>query len=301
MSISLGLRALLSLPLALVFSAVLYPTVCTAQILGPAAGEILFETQVSTLSPPTSCASSGVTCISGFSPVGQSVSFSGDGSGTLSSSNQYGTDPSVSSSFTFSGTFDPDIVDIEESEVSYQFAVAGPANQTVQVTVASTSSGSRNQAPGSGTSLTAQGILEVEDSSNNLLASGATCVGPPIGNLCKTKDGFGTINNVDLDSDSFDVDQNLELTTDTVYNVLIFTELEFSSTNSVPVALPDLSASVSVDPTITLDTTNPAFSLQFSPSATPEPNFLLLTVPCTSIGILLILQRRQRDLEAGCR
>jgi hypothetical protein len=206
----------------------------------------------------------------------------------VSGSDQYGTDPAVSSGLTLSGILDPMVQYRSQSTVDYQFYVSGPANQTVAVTVAGTGSSSVNHLAPNGELLTAEGFLSVYTAGGPELLVASTCAGSPFGSPCFTTNR----------SDSFSVDDTLNISTDTVYDVQVLTDVLLRSESTIALSPPDLSASATVDPTITLDTTDPAYSLDFSPAPVPEPSTILLSAPCLAFG-LLALQRRRRDLTTG--
>jgi hypothetical protein len=142
--------------------------------------------------------------------------------------------------------------------LTYVFQVAGPANQTVGVNV-----NANGQVAASGIGMFAEDTLSIGDSFEGF---------PPIYlDPCQT--GTGETQCGDGTS-SFILAQTLNVLTNTNYYVLIDAEVGGGSTDIG-------TASAFVDPTITLNTTDPAYSLVFSPgliptAATPEPSSLLL-------------------------
>lgn len=198
----------------------------------------------------------------GFSPDGtlQTVSLSAFG-GTVTANNQAGTDPQVSSSITFSGSTATQEQFEAISQVIYYVVVNGPADQTVPLTFVSngqsTLSGSLNGG------FSALSSLSVTDTANSDTVISETA----------------NISSPSANTGSFSVDQTINVLTNTVYAVDIDanSELVIGGSRSGT-----FTANASVDPTITLDTSDPAYSLEFSPglittpAPTPEPASLTL-------------------------
>lgn len=237
-------------------------------------------------SPEFTCgpvSTGAAACYSGFQPNGQTLSYTGpDNSGTVTGFNSYGTDPSASSSLTFSGNLDQNQFYQAESEVLYRFQVNSATNQTVNVDVSSAGSTSVNHMLGSGSGdLFAQGFLLIYQASGPVLLDQTVCAGGIPASYCSgVTPGY---------TGSFSVADTLSVLTNTQYIVDLDTNVGLMafSNNTVP----DLSASSSIDPTITLASTDPAYSLQFSPVAAPEPCSLLLVG--TGIVTSIVCWRRR--------
>jgi hypothetical protein len=199
----------------------------------------------------------------GFSSDGtpQTFSLSAFG-GTVAATNQPGTDPQVSSSISFSGSTATQEQFEAISQVIYYVVANGPANQTATLTFVSngqsTLSGSLNGGFSASSTLT---VIDTQDSTTVIsetanISSPAT---PPTA--------------------SFSLDQTISVMTNVPYEVSIEanSQLIVNSSRSGT-----FMASASVDPTITLDTSDPAYSLEFSPglittpAPTPEPTSLTL-------------------------
>jgi hypothetical protein len=160
-----------------------------------------------------------------------------------------GADPQISVDLTDSQTLAAGVSVL----LIYEFQVDGPANQMVPIDFSAA-----GQAAVGASSLNAISSLSlgyVSDTIAPLLINGLTaCVG-------NTSCGSAL--------DSFSVDQTFDVYTNTALMVLM----------SVSVNGTGGTASAFVDPTITLDTTDPAYSLEFSPGLlrpTPEPSSLML-------------------------
>lgn len=208
-----------------------------------------------------------------------------DTSGTYSGSVQLGNDPQISSSLS-TGYLPPSSCmplgcsgGSSEVGLLYEFAVNGPANQTISVDLASIGTAAVSTL-GSGLNLNSSAQLQIYLPDQYLAPlNGATlmnviaCAGAPdtYSSLCDSTSGPL--------SSGFNIAQTLQVQTNTPYVVRLY------ATNSI-LAGPSgttgqFSASSSIDPTIRLDTTDPAYSLDFSPgligaNPTPEPASLLL-------------------------
>jgi hypothetical protein len=270
-----------------VLLAVAWPTaVYAGTILDPASGFLAVgEGTV----PPY------VNPVTGLYPAGFTSSYSSSGAtGSMNGSNSYGPDPQTSASLNIFGTLTAGQVFIAASDVAYKFEVIGPANQTVTVNLAGAGQNSISNDGTGAVEFLGQSLFLIQPDSlpatpANLLLDAVACSGNFNSTYCSaTGSSSGT----------FNVNMSLQVTTDVLYDVAIDSEIRVDSISgdSTPTLYTGQS---SVDPTITLATTNPAYSLQFSPAPTPEPNYLALTSPCLAIGWLLA-QRRRRSLLADC-
>jgi hypothetical protein len=195
--------------------------------------------------------------------------------GTVNGASLLGADPTVSGSISatslpaHSVSFFPITFD-SESAMFYEFAVNGPAGQTVGVNFSSAGAASVSKLA-SGDSLNATAFLSVSGPTGTIL-SAKVCAGDAsqVSDPCDSVSGplFG----------SFNIAQVLSLQTDTAYLVNIYTSDSIVTPASG--AAGGYSASSSIDPTITLATADPAYTLEFSPglipAATPEPSSLML-------------------------
>jgi hypothetical protein len=99
-------------------------------------------------------------------------------------------------------------------------------------------------------------------------------------------------------SGSFSLNETIQIATNTDYEIDLFSEVflnppvrgVFGSGDSTPATY---TLSASIDPTITLDTADPAFSLQFSPAPTPEPASLALVLTGISALALTVIRSRK--------
>jgi hypothetical protein len=209
---------------------------------------------------------------SGFYPSGVTTTYSSGGvTGSFSASDLYGFDPQVSSSLLISGPLAAGQEFAVLSVIEYDFEVSGPAGETVPVTIDGIGQGSISPGASSAVNFYDEALIQV-NVSGEPIADGfraATCTGSINTVACS---GNGTT------SGSFNTDTTLEITTDTSYTVEVGDELNLNSItgDSTPQIY---SAQVSVDPTLTLDTTDPSYSLELSPAPTPEPAsiWLILT------------------------
>jgi hypothetical protein len=250
---------------------------------------VLFPLVALSLSLAMPCCADTLTPVTGyvqlFAPT-NNVSYSA-GSGTyffsgVHASSVFGLDPSVSGSFTAS--FLPPILGVNpynipvgydsESVIFYEFEVSGPAGQVVPINFASAGSASVSL---SGVynvdaiNLNASAFLSVSDPVGVPLLTATACAGGPslVSDPCANRSGPS--------SDSFNISQVLNVETGVPYLVNIYTSDSIQE-QSYPIS-GSFSAASSVDPTITLATDDPAYSLQFSPgliSSTPEPSSLAL-------------------------
>jgi hypothetical protein len=161
-----------------------------------------------------------------------------------------GTDPQISADLTDSQTLGAGVSVFLE----YEFQVDGPANQMVSINFSGAGGAEVSNASGL-SSISSLSLGYVSSTIAPLLINDLTaCVG-------NTSCGSA--------ADSFSVDQTFDVYTNTALMVLM----------SVSVNGTGGTASAFVDPTITLDTDDPAYSLEFSPglsSPIPEPSSLLL-------------------------
>jgi hypothetical protein len=145
-----------------------------------------------------------------------------------------------------------------EASLTYDFQVAGPPNQTVSVNINANGQVAKSGSIG----VFAEDTLAIGD------YSGAF---PPIYlDPCQTGSGQQCGDG----TSSFILAQTMNVLTNTDYYVLLDAAVGGSSIDIG-------TASAFIDPTITLGTTDPAYSLIFSPglvptAATPEPSSLLL-------------------------
>lgn len=214
-------------------------------------------------------------------PDGDTVYAAGSGAqsvteaiGIVSGASLLGADPQVQGSISATslpshppGTF----TDFDsESSTFYEFAVNGPANQMVSINLSSVGTASVSRPIGSSFTPNATAYLRVISPTATIFSATA-CAGAlsQVNFPCESSGP----------ASSFDISQVLNVQTDTVYTVNIYTSDSIVTPASG--ASGAYSASSSVDPTITLDTTDPDYSLEFSPgliAPTPEPGSLILAL-----------------------
>ncbi len=171
-----------------------------------------------------------------------------------------GTNPSVNNSTTETVLMDPGYqAGTSSTAVSYYFEVVGPAVTTVPVDLAADLSDSWSSNLSSGGGFLDAAQLGVYDPEGNT-----------IGDWTIDDQGGAT------GGETLTVDQTIELSSDTIYNVYETTnatlQLAFGST---PVLDGTYAISVSIDPAITID---PSFQLA-GYSLEESPNLLTSTIP----------------------
>jgi hypothetical protein len=224
--------------------------------------------------------SGSLPVFSGFYPSGVTTTYSSGGvTGTFSAADVYGADPQVSSSLSISGPLAAGQEFAVLSVVEYDFEVSGPANGTAEVTIAGSGEGSISPAASSAVNFYDEALIQ-ENVTGQPIALGfraATCTGS-INTVACT--GNGTT------SGSFTTDTTLQVNTNTSYTVEVADEINLNSITGDSTAQL-YSAQVSIDPTLTLDTSDPAYSLEVSPAPTPEPASIWLML--TGVGALSAL------------
>jgi|SRR6185312_1667587 len=200
-----------------------------------------------------------------------------------------GADPSVGSFVGSSGA--ALVSDVTASSYAYyEFEVLGPAAQTVGVNIAgSIASTVSNLTANSAAYANLAVVLPSDPASPDdgyalaTLLYAQACGGPvsyvtPCGYTSSTL------------SATTDVNQVIAVLTNTPYLVELYSDTYITKG-------PNGGAASSIDPTISLDTTDPAYSLQFSPgvlaAATPEPSSFVLLGTALS-GAFAIRRRLDR-------
>lgn len=194
---------------------------------------------------------------------------------TLTASYVLNHDPSLSASLTYSGA--PDNTSFDAiSQINYEFLVAGPADTRVSLTFTGAEAASVSTYVTGGFNASAIANISLLGSQSYLVHETASSSG--VGYVTS---GSNTFN------DTFSV------LTNTVYDVDLETSAGFYAVRPTG----DYNATATLDPTLTLDTTDPAYTLQFSPglldttsAATPEPSSLLLA----ATGLLTSAARLRR-------
>lgn len=262
--------------------AVLLPAAASADILAPSSGQsyyqigLIFDDFQDMLTPTPH-----FIYYHSSSPVGAVGAFFTGGS-----------DPAVGSFVGSSGAAVP-YGEQASSNAYYEFQVLGPAGRTVGVTVAGTISGSVSNLTANSTAYADLTIVRPSDPASpddgyafTTLLYKATCAGP-LANISTCGIGY----TVPTQSSMANVDQVIQVLTNTAYVV------ELHSGTSISGAIYGGAVS-NVDPTITLDTNDPGYTLDFSPgllAPTPEPSTLALA--CTGLLSAASAFRRRRTCQ----
>ena len=238
------------------------------------AGFAAIPCQADTLSAPTGYINLQTNSTSSSYAVGSGQHMISDGSSTATGASNFASDPSVGGGVTArslpSNPYSaiPEGPDAE-SAMFYQFEVVGPAGQLVPINFSSTGVASVSST-GTDPSMNATAYLNVSG-----LFTAVACAGAPsqVSDPCANQSGGAF--------ETFNISQIFEVETDTAYTVNIYTS--DSILQQATSLTGNFYADSSVDPTITLATTDPAYTLEFSPgvlgtAATPEPSSLLLVL-----------------------
>jgi len=262
-----------ALLLAFALSAALCPTAALADTILPASGLVSLGGGLSS------------AVYNGLYPAGKTLSYSSGGTtGVMTGANSYGSDPQVSASLTYYGTFGAREEILAQSIVDYQFDVIGPADTTVPITLAGLGAESISVGGGSSRGY-ADIIVYLPASPLTATFEAISCSGVITGTTSVNCDPSAT-------SGSFNVNTTFQVATDTAYDVQVESGIQIASL--IGDSTPQLyTGESSVDPTIALDTTDPAYSLEFSPAPTPEPGslWLALTGVVTTFGAGLVKRR----------
>jgi hypothetical protein len=200
-----------------------------------------------------------------------------------------GIDPTQTATVFVSGS--PAGVFDTEDIFTYEFEALGPSG-TVPVNF--TSHGSASVSPATLTSLAAAAsLVKLETLGLNPILIGCASSGSFFPLLGQSGTSF-CAPNTSATSSSFNLDSTPILDTNTPYFVQMFTEaiVQTGASNASGFA------SAVTDPSITLATTDPRYSLVFSPgvgagTVTPEPNTAILTLTATLFGLLAVPYRRR--------
>lgn len=205
-----------------------------------------------------------------------------------SGSNTAGDVPTVSSFITFSGR-PANQLNMVSSQMAYEFAISGPDGQTVSVDIASSGDAGVTTVTSGFFAASELEVHQVGDTTDLVLATACA------GNFTNVTGACGNISPVS--SASFDIDPILTLQTNTIYVVDLYSEVSFFASSSDSPG--NYFGFSEVDPTITLDTSDPAYSLVLSPglepAPTPEPETLALTASGFLATLACVRQRVARS------
>jgi hypothetical protein len=196
-----------------------------------------------------------------------------------------GTDPAIGSFVGASGAAVP-YGETATASAYYEFQVLGAPNQTVGVDIVGSLVSSVSDLVANSAAYASLSVVLPSDPASpddgaalSTLLNAMACAGPaadvaPCGGTSATL--TSTVN----------VDQVIQVLTNTAYVVELYTNT--SITGAIYGG-----AAANVDPTLTLTTTDPAYSLQFSPGLlpTPEPSTLLLAA--TGLASCVATARRR--------
>ncbi len=214
-----------------------------------------------------------------------------NGVGGVTATTTGSSDPSVSSALQVGGATNTTTMLDSKANVTYYFEIAGPEG-TTSLNFLSSGFTMASLPHGAGT-LGAEALLTVSalGSSTNAL-NAIACSGDT------SKLQYKDCTNTPGALSSFNVNSDLELQTNTIYMVNLWSEAYFASTSTLSIP-GQLESRAAVDPTITLVTSDPAYSLSFSSNltpdpttTTPEPGTLLLCLPGIATGLACLRLRR---------